>query len=112
MAKGKTVVRYRKPAPARRGRIRKPRDSKPIVMGSLGAMGTAVLQGQVHRRCQASGYKQAPRIIGVVSGLASVALAMTGHETAAIIALGSATGQAAIESSLVDLMPATVAAKK
>lgn len=100
MAKTKT-------AKPRRARAR--RNNNKLALGGLGAVGAAILQGQIHRRLAPTN-RQAPRIIGVVSGLASIGATMMGYETTGAILLGPACSQSGIESSLVDLMP--VAEKK
>ena len=71
----------------------------------VGAHGIATLQGQLHRKLNESGYPNAPRVIGVVAGLTSIGLAITGRTNGAILALGSSGGQAAIESAAVDFWP-------
>jgi len=72
----------------------------------VGAHGMAALQGQLDRKLNESGHKQAPRVLGIVSGLSAVALAVTGKTNAAIVMLGSSAGQTALESSRVDFWPA------
>jgi hypothetical protein len=93
-----------KAAKPRRARAR--RNNNKLALGGLGAVGAAIVQGQIHRRLAPTS-RQAPRVIAIVSGLASIGATMMGHETAGAVLLGPACSQAGIESSLVDMMPTT-----
>lgn len=76
------------------------------MLGSVGALATATTQGQLNRALVEKGYKQAPRVLAVLSGLGSIAAAVTGHEVLAVTMLGPACAQAGIESNAVDFWPA------
>lgn len=72
-------------------------------MGALGAVGAAIVQGQIDRTTRETN-PNAARVTGIVSGLGAIAAVVTGNVGAGMVLLGPACAQTGIESSRSNLM--------
>ena len=108
MADPKTIV-IREPKPKkparRRGRGKSATSNSKLAIGLLGGNAAAFVQGQVHRRL-APTHRQAPRVVAIVTGLASIAATMMDSPAIGAVLAGPTNAQIGIESSLVDVMGA------